>query len=132
MSAGIDHNRMALIIAVLEKRVGLFLQNYDAYLNVAGGVRLDEPAVDLAAAVAIASSFKDRPTRPEDVIFGEIGLTGEVRGVSRADQRVREAQKLGFRRVILPSKSLKGWSPPQEIEVIGVETVAEALQAALD
>jgi DNA repair protein RadA/Sms len=131
MSTGIDHNRMALIIAVLEKRMGMFLQTQDAYLNVAGGVRLDEPAVDLAAAVSIASSFRDAPTRPFDVVFGEIGLTGEVRAVSRAEQRVKEAQKLGFKRVIMPEKSLKGWSPPSGIEIIGVETVSEALSAAL-
>jgi DNA repair protein RadA/Sms len=130
MSTGIDHNRMALIIAVLEKRMGMFLQTQDAYLNVAGGVKLDEPAVDLAAAVSIASSFRDAPTRPFDVVFGEIGLTGEVRAVSRAEQRVKEAHKLGFKRVIMPEKSLKGWSPPSGIEIIGVETVSEALSAA--
>ena len=91
---------------------------------------MDEPAVDLAAAVSIASSFRDAPTRPFDVFFGEIGLTGEVRGVSRAEQRVKEAQKLGFKRVIMPEKSLKGWTPPAGIEIIGVETVAEALTKA--
>ncbi|WNQ11711.1 DNA repair protein RadA [Paenibacillus aurantius] len=131
MSTGVDHNRLSLIIAVLEKRIGLFLQNQDAYLNVAGGVKLDEPAVDLAAAVSIASSFRDHPTQPYDVIFGEIGLTGEVRGVSRIDQRVKEAQKLGFKRVIMPEKSLKGWTPPKGIQIIGVNTVSEALSAAL-
>lgn len=131
MATGYDHNRLSLIIAVLEKRMGLFLQNQDAYLNIAGGVKLDEPAVDLAVAVSIASSFRDQPTQPFDVVFGEVGLTGEVRGVSRVDQRVREAQKLGFKRVILPHKSLKGWTPPAGIEIIGVNTVAEALSAAL-
>jgi DNA repair protein RadA/Sms len=132
MSTGIDHNRLALIIAVLEKRMGLFLQNQDAYLNVAGGVKLDEPAVDLAVAVSIASSFRDKPTRPFDVVFGEIGLTGEVRAVSRIEQRIKEAQKLGFKRVIAPDKSLKGWSVPVGIEVIGVRTVQEALSYALE
>ncbi|MFD0694322.1 DNA repair protein RadA [Paenibacillus sp. GCM10027628] len=131
MATGIDHNRLSLIMAVLEKRMGLFLQNQDAYLNVAGGVKLDEPAVDLAVAISIASSFKDQPTRPYDVVFGEIGLTGEVRGVSRIDQRVKEAEKLGFRRVIMPEKSLKGWTHPPGMEIIGVNTVSEALQAAL-
>ncbi|KEQ22412.1 DNA repair protein RadA [Paenibacillus tyrfis] len=131
MATGFDHNRLSLIIAVLEKRMGMFLQNQDAYLNVAGGVKLDEPAVDLAVAVSIASSFREQPTQPFDVIFGEVGLTGEVRGVSRVDQRVREAEKLGFRRVILPQKSLKGWTPPAGIQIIGVNTVAEALSAAL-
>ena len=132
MSTGIDHHRMALIIAVLEKRIGMFLQTQDAYLNVAGGVRLDEPAVDLAAAISIASSFRDAPTRPFDVVFGEVGLTGEVRAVSRAEQRVKEAEKLGFKRVIMPEKSLKGWSPPAGIQIIGVNTVSEALKAALE
>jgi DNA repair protein RadA/Sms len=132
MSTGIDHNRLALILAVLEKRMGMFLQNQDVYLNAAGGVKLDEPAVDLAAAVAIASSFRDRPTQPFDAVFGEIGLTGEVRAVSRAEQRIREAAKLGFKRVIMPEKSLKGWKQPDDIEIIGVRTVSEALAAALE
>ncbi|PZE19167.1 DNA repair protein RadA [Paenibacillus xerothermodurans] len=131
MATGIDHNRLALVIAVLEKRIGMFLQNQDAYINVAGGVKLDEPAVDLAIAVSIASSLREQPTQPFDVVFGEVGLTGEVRGVSRVDQRVKEAEKLGFRRVILPEKSLKGWTPPKGIEIIGVNTVAEALKACL-
>lgn len=131
MATGIDYNRLSLIIAVLEKRVGLFLQNQDVYLNVAGGVRLDEPAVDLAAAISIASSFKEQATQPFDVVFGEVGLTGEVRGVSRVEQRVNEAQKLGFKRVIMPEKSLKGFTPPRGIEVIGVNTVDEALAITL-
>ncbi|MCI3923325.1 DNA repair protein RadA [Paenibacillus sp. TRM 82003] len=131
MATGVDYNRLNLIIAVLEKRVGLQMQSQDAYLNVAGGVKLDEPAADLGIAVAIASSFRDRPTRPEDVVFGEIGLTGEVRGVSRVDQRVNEALKLGFKRVVLPEKSLKQWVPPKGIEVVAVQTVQEALQKLL-
>jgi len=130
-ATGIDHNRLSLIIAVLEKRVGLVLQNQDVYVNVAGGVRVDEPAVDLGIAVSAVSSFRDRPTSPNDVVFGEIGLTGEVRSVSRVDQRVREAAKLGFRRVILPRRSLKGWTPPPGIEVVGVDDVVEALAVAI-
>lgn len=132
MATGVDHHRMGLIIAVLEKRMGMFLQNQDAYVNLAGGVKLDEPAVDLAIAVSIASSFRDVPTKPDDVIFGEVGLTGEVRAVSRAEQRVREAAKLGFKRVILPEKSMKGWQSPAGIQLIGVNTVADALAVALD
>lgn len=131
MATGFDHNRLSLIIAVLEKRNGLFLQTQDVYLNVAGGVKLDEPAVDLAVAVSVASSFRDCPTQPYDLFFGEIGLTGEVRGVSRVDQRVKEAEKLGFKRIIMPEKSLKGWTPPRSMEIIGVNTVQEALTAAL-
>lgn len=131
MTTGVDYNRVSLIMAVLEKRNGLFLQNMDAYVNVAGGVKLDEPAVDLAIAVSIASSFKDQAAPSADVIFGEVGLTGEVRGVPRVEQRVLEAQKLGFERVILPNKNLKGWKPPKEIEVCGVNTVSEALSIVL-
>jgi DNA repair protein RadA/Sms len=132
MASGFDHNRMSLVIAVLEKRMGMFLQNQDAYLNVAGGVKLDEPAADLGAAVSLASSLKDLPTRPFDIIFGEVGLTGEVRAVSRAEQRVKEAHKLGFKRVIMPEQSMKGWQPPKDIQIIGVTTVAQALKAALE
>lgn len=131
MTSGIDHHRMSLVIAVLEKRIGMFLQNQDAYVNVAGGVKLDEPAADLAAAVSLASSFKDLPTRPDDVIFGEVGLTGEVRAVSRAEQRVKEAHKLGFKRIVMPAQSMKGWQPPEGMQIVGVRTVEEALKAAL-
>ena len=131
MATGLDQQRVSLIMAVLEKRLGLFLQNQDAYVNVAGGVKLAEPAIDLAIAVSIASSFRDRPTNPDDVFIGEIGLTGEVRGVSRIEQRVAEAQKLGFNRVMIPAKNLKGWNHPKEIEIIGIQNVAEALDIAL-
>ncbi|EIT84085.1 DNA repair protein RadA [Fictibacillus macauensis ZFHKF-1] len=131
MATGIDHNRVSLLMAVLEKRVGLLLQNQDAYINVAGGVRLDEPAVDLAVAVSIASSFKDSSTRPTDVMIGEVGLTGEVRRVSRIDQRIHEAAKLGFERAIIPDKNIGGWTIPKGIEVIGVSTVEEALHYTL-
>jgi DNA repair protein RadA/Sms len=127
MATGIDHNRVSLLMAVLEKRVGLLLQNQDAYLNVAGGVRLDEPAVDLGIAICIASSFRDQPTNPTDVAIGEIGLTGEVRRVSRIEQRVLEAAKLGFKRVIIPQQNLGGWNIPHGITVLGVSTVKEAL-----
>jgi DNA repair protein RadA/Sms len=112
--------------------MGMFLQNQDAYLNVAGGLKLDEPAADLAAAVSLASSFKDAPARPYDVVFGEVGLTGEVRAVARAEQRVKEAHKLGFKRVIMPQHNIKGWQPPDGIRIVGVNTVAEALKAALE
>ncbi|MBN8204002.1 DNA repair protein RadA [Bacillus sp. NTK034] len=131
MATGIDHNRVPLLMAVLEKRVGMLLQNQDAYLKVAGGVKLDEPAIDLAIAVSIASSFRDKPTMATDCIIGEVGLTGEVRRVSRIEQRVQEAAKLGFERVILPANNLGGWSAPGGIELIGVSSVGEALKAAL-
>jgi DNA repair protein RadA/Sms len=131
MATGVDHSRISLLMAVLEKRVGLLLQNQDAYINVAGGVRLDEPAIDLAIAVSIASSFRDKPTNPTDVLIGEIGLTGEVRRVSRIEQRVHEAAKLGFKRVIIPNRNMGGWTAPSGIEVVGVDTLGDALKFAL-
>lgn len=131
MATGIDHNRVPLLMAVLEKRVGMLLQNQDAYLKVAGGVKLDEPAIDLAISVSIASSFRDKTTRATDCIIGEVGLTGEVRRVSRIEQRVQEAAKLGFERVILPANNLSGLKAPEGIQLIGVSSVGEALKAAL-
>ncbi|KEF36453.1 DNA repair protein RadA [Schinkia azotoformans MEV2011] len=131
MATGIDHNRVSLIMAVLEKRVGFLLGAYDAYLKVAGGIKLDEPAIDLGVAVSIASSFRDQPSNPTDVVFGEVGLTGEIRRVSRVEQRVQEAAKLGFKRVIIPERNIGGWTAPKGIEVIGVSTVAEALDHTL-
>ncbi|SFE42211.1 DNA repair protein RadA/Sms [Lentibacillus persicus] len=131
MATGIDTNRVPLLMAVLEKRVGLMLQNQDAYIKVAGGVKLDEPAIDLALAVSIASSFRNQPTKPEDIVIGEVGLTGEIRRISRIEQRVQEAAKLGFKRVVCPQKNLEGWTPPETIEVIGVNTVQEALDEGL-
>lgn len=131
MATGIDYNRVPLLMAVLEKRVGLMLQNQDAYVKVAGGVKLDEPAIDLAIAVSIASSFRDLPSHKDDVLVGEVGLTGEVRRVSRIEQRVQEAAKLGFRRAIIPARNLDGWNPPKSIEVVGVHSVQEAIQKAL-
>ncbi|MFC0560689.1 DNA repair protein RadA [Halalkalibacter alkalisediminis] len=131
MATGVDHNRVSLLMAVLEKRVGLLLQNQDAYLNVAGGIRLDEPAIDLAIALSIASSFRNQVTSPTDVAIGEVGLTGEIRRVSRIEQRVNEAAKLGFKRAIIPEKNLGGWTYPKEIQVVGVPTLEKALEVGL-
>src|SRR5699024_3130196 len=132
MATGVDSSRVPLLMAVLEKRVGLMLQNQDAYIKVAGGVKLDEPAIDLAIALSIASSFKDKSTKHDDIFIGEVGLTGEVRRVSRIEQRVLEAAKLGFKRVICPANNLDGWTIPEGIEVIGVRTVQEALKYGLE
>lgn len=130
MASGVDLQRVNLIIAVLEKRLGMFLQNQDAYINIAGGVKVAETGLDLSIATSIVSSFRDKATGSHDVYIGEIGLTGEVRGVSRIEQRVQEAKKLGFKRVIIPEKNLKGWNIPDDIKVYGVKTVAEALDIA--
>ncbi|WP_163539021.1 DNA repair protein RadA [Gracilibacillus sp. YIM 98692] len=131
MATGMDHNRVPLLMAVLEKRVGLLLQNQDAYVKVAGGVKLDEPAIDLAVAISITSSFRDQAPNNDDVLIGEVGLTGEIRRVSRIDQRVQEAAKLGFKRAVIPAKNMDGWKTPTNIELIGVQTVQEAIQVTL-
>ncbi|MCK3869273.1 DNA repair protein RadA [Streptococcus suis] len=127
-TTGLDFNRASLIMAVLEKRAGLLLQNQDAYLKSAGGVKLDEPAIDLAVAVALASSYKDKPTNPQECFIGEIGLTGEIRRVNRIEQRINEAAKLGFTKVYAPKNSLTGIKVPKEITVISVTTIGEVLQ----
>ncbi|WP_074411615.1 DNA repair protein RadA [Streptococcus suis] len=127
-TTGLDFNRASLIMAVLEKRAGLLLQNQDAYLKSAGGVKLDEPAIDLAVAVALASSYKDKPTNLQECFIGEIGLTGEIRRVNRIEQRINEAAKLGFTKVYAPKNSLTGIKVPKEITVISVTTIGEVLQ----
>lgn len=128
MATGVDQNRVQLLMAVLEKRMGMLLQAQDAYIKVAGGVKLDEPAIDLAVLTSIVSSFRNQPVQVTDVYIGEVGLTGEVRRVSRIEQRVHEAAKLGFKRVIIPASNLGGWEYPKDIEVIGVQTINEALR----
>ncbi|MCJ1657114.1 DNA repair protein RadA [Staphylococcus sp. NRL 16/872] len=130
MATGIDHNRLSLLMAVLEKKENYLLQQQDAYIKVAGGVRLTEPAVDLSVIVATASSFKDKAVDGLDCYIGEVGLTGEVRRVSRIEQRVQEAAKLGFERVIIPQTNIGGWTFPEGIRVVGVSTVHEALKYA--
>ncbi len=127
-TTGLDHNRVSLIMAVLEKRAGLLLQNQDAYLKAAGGVKLDEPAIDLAIAMSLVSSYRDQQTAPDDCFIGELGLTGEIRRVPRIDQRIAEAAKLGFKRVFIPQNNLNGLELPTNIDVVGVKTISEALR----
>ncbi len=127
-TTGLDHNRVSLIMAVLEKRAGLLLQNQDAYLKAAGGVKLDEPAIDLAIAMSLVSSYRDQQTAPDDCFIGELGLTGEIRRVTRIDQRIAEAAKLGFRRVFIPQNNLNGLELPTNIDVVGIKTISEALR----
>ena len=128
MSTGFDTNRLALLLAVLEKRGGYFFSNLDAYLNVIGGLRLDEPAADLPVALALVSGLKDKAVPEGVAAFGEVGLAGELRAVSAADQRIAEAQRLGFTKVILPAANLKGLSNQHTIEVVGAATVREAYE----
>lgn len=130
-ATGVDRNRVSLIMAVLEKRAGLMLQNQDAYLKAAGGVKLVEPAIDLAMAISIASSYEDISTDPKECYIGELGLTGEIRRVDRIEQRIREATKLGFSRVIVPKHNLDGLKMDFDIDVVGVTTIREALKVAL-
>ncbi len=127
-AAGADYNRVNLLMAVLEKRAGIHLGDQDAYVNIAGGMRISEPAIDLAIVMALASSFKNSAIDEKTVIFGEVGLAGEVRSVSSAEQRVREAAKLGFRRCILPKSCVVKMSDGLGIEVIGVANVSEAIE----
>jgi DNA repair protein RadA/Sms len=128
MSTGVDQNRVQLLMAVLEKRMNMMLQAQDAYIKVAGGVKLDEPAIDLAVLTSIVSSFKDQTAKPTDCFIGEVGLTGEVRRVTRIEQRVQEAAKLGFQRIFIPQSNIGGWEFPEGIHVIGVETIADCLR----
>ncbi len=130
MATGLDQNRVSLLMAVLEKRMGMLLQAQDAYIKVAGGVKLDEPAIDLAVLMSIVSSYRDLAAGLSDCFIGEVGLTGEVRRVSRIEQRVTEAAKLGFERAIIPASNIGGWEYPKGIRVIGVETVSDALKIA--
>jgi len=124
---GVDHNRLALLVAVLEKKVGLTMAGQDIFLNVAGGVRLSEPAADLGMALAVASSHLDRVVDPQTLVLGEVGLAGEVRAISQPELRVREAAKLGFTRCLLPYGNQKQMKVPG-IELIGVRSLEESLE----
>lgn len=127
MTQGFDHNRASLLIAVLEKRLGFQFAADDVFINVAGGIDMDEPAADLGVVAAIASSFKNIVIDPETAVFGEVGLTGEIRGVLQAQTRAREAQALGFKRLILPESNTKGLEKLLGLRVIGVKTLEQAI-----
>jgi DNA repair protein RadA/Sms len=131
MAIGIDQNRLSLLVAVLEKRAGLSLVGEDVFVNVAGGMSIDEPAADLAVVAAVASSLRNRPVRQKTAVFGEIGLAGEVRAVTQAARRVREAAQMGFTRCILPKGNLDPRDLPaaDSCEVVGVSVIGEALDA---
>ena len=128
MATGFDYNRLSLILAVLEKRSGYLFSNLDTYVNVVGGLWLDEPAMDLPVALALISGLKDVTVSSDTVAFGEIGLTGEIRAVSNADLRVAEAARMGFRRVIVPYHNLSSIVARDGVEVIGVKTVRQAFE----
>ncbi len=131
-AAGMDYNRVNLLMAVLEKRLHLPLSSYDAYVNIAGGIRLNEPAMDLALVLAVISSYKDVPISEQTIVFGEVGLSGEVRAVSMAKQRVLEAKKLGFTRVVFPQSSWESVKNITGISLVGVSSVRDALRVAAE
>ena len=133
MSNGFDYNRMAMLLAVLEKRGGYFFNNMDVYINVVGGMKLDEPALDLTIAMALVSSLKDYAIRDDVLAFGEIGLAGEIRAISHCEQRLKEAARLGFTRCIVPKHNLRsiGKSLQSEIEIIGVRSIRQAFEALI-
>jgi len=131
-ATGTDYNRVNLLMAVLEKRLGIRLSECDAYVNIAGGIRMNEPAIDLGIVLAIISSKSDKPIDEKTICFGEVGLSGEVRGVSMAEQRVQEAKKLGFQCCILPNVCKKNISSNIDgIKLIGVNNVKEAMEAII-
>ena len=126
-AAGTDFNRVNLLLAVLEKRLGLNLANCDAYVNIAGGIKMHEPAIDLGVVLAVISSYRDQPIPDSVMVFGEVGLSGEIRAVSMAEQRVLEAKKLGFQTVILPKVSLKTVEKVKGIQILGVQSLKEMM-----
>ena len=131
VSSGIDYKRLALLLAILEKREGLSVAAFDVFVNVAGGVRIEEPAVDLGVVVALASSLKEVPAERESVVIGEVGLGGEVRAVGQIERRIKEAEKLGFKRCVIPHGNLKGLNQKFDIEIIGVKSIIETLNLIL-
>lgn len=128
-ATGIDYNRINLLMAVLEKRVGLRLSDFDAYVNIAGGFKITEPAIDLPICLAIASSYKNITIDKSTIAFGEVGLSGEVRSVSMVDKRVKEAKKLGFNNVILPLSNFNKLDKDmfEGVNLIGVKNVSDAV-----
>ncbi len=128
MTTGADYNRVNLLIAVLEKRVGLNLSNQDIYVNIVGGMRIDEPAADLGIICAVASAFKNKDIDPEIALIGEVGLTGELRAVNQIDKRLNEMKKLGFSKCIIPESNKRGLRPPEGLTIFYAKNVGSALQ----
>ena len=126
-TTGTDFNRVNLLMAVLEKRAGMQIGDCDAYVNIAGGIKINEPALDLGIILAIVSSYKNRPIDEKTICFGEVGLSGEVRAVSQVEQRVLEAKKLGYETIVLPKVSMEGLEPIEGIRMIGISGIGEAI-----
>jgi DNA repair protein RadA/Sms len=127
-TTGFDYRRLSLLLAVLEKRVGLHLGTQDVFVNIAGGIKIDEPAVDLGIAASITSSLRDVPVDSTAVAVGEIGLGGEIRTIGYVEKRIQESAKLGFKRIVIPQNNLKGVRGQDQIEIVGVQSVNEAIQ----
>jgi DNA repair protein RadA/Sms len=126
---GVELNRVALLVAMLEKRVGFHLIGDDIFVNLVGGIDIGEPAVDLGIVAAITSSFRNIPINEHTIVFGEVGLAGEVRATSHAVVRLREAARMGFKRVVMPQNNLAGLPQDDRLEIIGVRSVTDALEA---
>ncbi len=131
MANGVELNRVSLLLAVMEKRLGVHLSGQDVYVNVVGGMHIDEPALDVGIVAAVASSLRDAPIEPGFLLLGEVGLGGEVRAVSQAEARIREAAKMGFKRCLLPERNVKKLDPIEGMELIGIQEVREALDVVL-
>jgi DNA repair protein RadA/Sms len=131
MANGVEQNRVSLLLAVMEKRLGMHLSGQDVYVNVVGGMHIDEPAIDLGIVAAITSSLREVPIEPGLLVLGEVGLGGEVRAISQAEMRIREAAKMGFKRCLLPERNLAKLEPIDGIELIGIREVGEALDVVL-
>jgi DNA repair protein RadA/Sms len=125
---GLDQNRVALLAAVMDKKLGMNLMGHDIFMNVAGGIKVDEPAVDLGIVSAVASSFLDKPISGNAVVLGEVGLTGEVRAVGHIEIRIAECKKMGFARCIIPENNLKRAGDVSGIEIVGVKNLVQAME----
>jgi len=130
-ATGLDYNRVVMLMAVLEKRAGYQLQTYDSYVNAAGGIKIDEPAADAGAVAALASCYKNKAIDPHRAVFGEVGLTGELRAVGTAEKRVAEAARQGFTSCVIPQANLKGLRAPESIRVFGAAHIGEMLGVML-
>ncbi|MDP3444016.1 MAG: magnesium chelatase domain-containing protein, partial [Ignavibacteria bacterium] len=131
VATGFDYRRLSILLAVLEKRAGLKLSSQNVFLNIAGGIRIDEPAVDLAICCAIASSFTDKFAKNDTVVIGEVGLGGEVRSVSNIEKRIQEAIKLGFKSIVVPVNNIKSIKPTNHIKVISASDIKTIIQQIL-